>query len=249
MDAETERQHHLIQGLLAPQAYPHAVERVRHIETHVSHVLLAGDYAYKIKKPLDLGFLDYRGGLARRHHYCRRSCALTVVPRRISTWTWWGWVVHRRPPRITDEQGEGCLEYAVRMRRFEPGALLSERLQSGKWPEGVTDTLPDGIARFHQAAAVAGPDAPWGAPEQVHGPVQANSGPSPVRSMLPACRRWPGGRTRAIARCVTHSGSAAARGMFASAMATCTWAISSCGRGGRSCSMVSSSTRGCAGSM
>ena len=149
------------------------MERVRHIETHISHVLLAGDYAYKIKKPLDLGFLDYRG-LARRHHYCREELRLN---RRTAPDVYLDVVgVGGAPeaPRITDEQGEGCLEYAVRMRRFEPGALLSECLQSGKWPEGVTDTLADGIARCHQAAAVAGPDAPWGAPEQVHGPVQAN---------------------------------------------------------------------------
>ena len=49
----------LIQRLSHPRAYPHPVERVERIETHISQVFLAGDFAYKLKKPLDLGFLDF----------------------------------------------------------------------------------------------------------------------------------------------------------------------------------------------
>ena len=48
----------LIAALLQPGRYPHPVTTVEHLQTHISHVLLAGDYAYKIKKPLNLGFLD-----------------------------------------------------------------------------------------------------------------------------------------------------------------------------------------------
>ena len=49
----------LIAALLRPECYPHPVTTVEHLQTHISHVLLAGDYAYKIKKPLNLGFLDF----------------------------------------------------------------------------------------------------------------------------------------------------------------------------------------------
>src|SRR3569832_2385812 len=58
----------LITALQEPAAYPHAVESVRLVETHISWVLLAGDYAYKIKKPVDFGFLDY-SSLAQRLYY------------------------------------------------------------------------------------------------------------------------------------------------------------------------------------
>ncbi len=59
MEIDLAQQEQLVRGLLEPAAYPHAVSEVKHLETHISHVLLAGDYAYKIKKPLNLGFLDF----------------------------------------------------------------------------------------------------------------------------------------------------------------------------------------------
>src|SRR3569832_1603055 len=80
----------LITALQEPAAYPHAVESVRLVETHISWVLLAGDYAYKIKKPVDFGFLDF-SSLAQRRPYCEEDLRLnrrfapqlylTVVPR------------------------------------------------------------------------------------------------------------------------------------------------------------------------
>ena len=49
----------LLQGLLYPCCYPHAPDCIERIETHISTVLMAGDYAYKFKKPVNLGFLDF----------------------------------------------------------------------------------------------------------------------------------------------------------------------------------------------
>src|SRR3569832_761943 len=65
----------LITALQEPADYPHAVESVRLVETHISWVLLAGDYAYKIKKPVDFGFLDF-SSLAQRRHYCEEELRL-----------------------------------------------------------------------------------------------------------------------------------------------------------------------------
>jgi len=56
----------LIAALLDPGRYPHPAKKVRLVETHISWVMLAGRYAYKIKKALDLGFLDYTTLEARR---------------------------------------------------------------------------------------------------------------------------------------------------------------------------------------
>ena len=58
-----------VRSLLDPRCFPHPVDHVELIETHISWVLLAGDYAYKLKKPVDLGFLDF-STLERRAHFC-----------------------------------------------------------------------------------------------------------------------------------------------------------------------------------
>ena len=65
--AGQDLQRELLKGLLNPRCYPHAVKKVRVIETHISWVVLAGRYAYKIKKSLHLEFLNY-GSLASRRY-------------------------------------------------------------------------------------------------------------------------------------------------------------------------------------
>src|SRR5262249_55992483 len=65
----------LIRALLDPAAYPEPPPSVELRQTHISYLLLAGDRAYKIKKPLDLGFLNFSTP-ARRAYYCRREVAL-----------------------------------------------------------------------------------------------------------------------------------------------------------------------------
>jgi len=62
-------------GLLDPDAYPHAVGKIQLIETHISWVLLTGKCAYKIKKPVDLGFCDF-STLARRKYFCEEELHL-----------------------------------------------------------------------------------------------------------------------------------------------------------------------------
>ena len=104
----------VLTALMDASAYPHPAEDVTHIETHISHVLLAGEFAYKIKKPVSLGFLDY-STLALRKRCCEdevrlnaRLCAdvyLGVVP-----------VTRRRGRVEIDGHGE-VVDYAVKMRR------------------------------------------------------------------------------------------------------------------------------------
>ena len=59
----------LIDGLSNSSAYPHPAERVEVVHTHISVVFLAGAFAYKVKKPVHLGFLDFTT-LKQRHHFC-----------------------------------------------------------------------------------------------------------------------------------------------------------------------------------
>ena len=65
----------MIEALLSAAAFPHPVGHVELLETHVSWVVLTGDYAYKIKKPVDFGFLDF-SSLEKREHFCREELRL-----------------------------------------------------------------------------------------------------------------------------------------------------------------------------
>ena len=100
----------LVQALRRPQCYPHPVSAVRLIETHISWVLLTGTWAYKIKKPVDLGFLDFTTLDARRR-YCEEELRLN---RRLAPGIYDAVVEIRgtlTEPRI-EGAGRG-LEYAV----------------------------------------------------------------------------------------------------------------------------------------
>jgi hypothetical protein len=157
----------LIRGLRHASAYPHPVGAVELIETHISVVLLAGDFAYKLKKPVDLGFLDF-STLARRQFFCQEELRLN---RRLAPALYLGVVtisgaVDR--PRI-DGDGE-VLEYAVKMRRFPQQALLTKRPPDA----GIIDAIVRRVAAFHAGLPPAPPDTPFGAAEAVVEPMREN---------------------------------------------------------------------------
>ena len=161
----------LISGLLNPRAYAHPADRVGHIETHISHVLLAGDYAYKLKKPLDLGFLDF-STLERRRHCCEEELRLN---RRLVPHLYLDVVPVTGSPQ-SPRMGSGpspdgtVLEYAVRMRRFPQEALLDRHTLG---PE-LVDRLAARMAAFHGEIPVAPQDSPFGTPGAVLGPMIEN---------------------------------------------------------------------------
>ena len=63
-----------------PEIYPHTVSKLEQRETHISHAFLTGSYVYKIKKPIDLEFLDYTT-LEKRKYYCHQE---TTINHRLS---------------------------------------------------------------------------------------------------------------------------------------------------------------------
>ncbi len=121
----------LVSGLLNPSAYAHPVQRVERIDTHISTVLLAGDFAYKIKKPVDLGFLDF-SSLEKRRRFCleelrlNRRTAPAAVSRRRSDRR------DDRTDRASASSAVDPVEYAVRMRRFDPGCTLDHLAARGQ---------------------------------------------------------------------------------------------------------------------
>lgn len=147
---DLDRFRQLCEGLSRPEAYPEPLDPggVERIETHISVVFLAGEHAYKLKKPLDLAFLDFTDP-QRRRHFCEEEIRLN---RRTAPDIYLDTVpVTGTPeaPRIGGDDGEP-MEWAVRMRRFPQQALLSS-LASNLTGEQF-DALGSMVAGFHEAA-------------------------------------------------------------------------------------------------
>ncbi|MBI5439280.1 MAG: AAA family ATPase [Nitrosomonadales bacterium] len=172
----------LIRALFDQACYGHAVTQIRLIETHISWVLLTGEYAYKIKKPVNLGFLDF-GTLALR----RQACADEVrLNRRLAPELYLGMVAitgSANAPHVNDQpenaqpENEPCeaIEYAVKMRQFSPDATLDHLDERGELGAVQIDMLAARLARFHLGEChSAPPDSPWGEPDAIAQPVKDN---------------------------------------------------------------------------
>jgi aminoglycoside phosphotransferase family enzyme/predicted kinase len=139
----------LIEALSDPVAYPYPVERVEVRQTHISVVFLAGPFAYKVKKPVRPGFLDF-STLEKRRHFCEEEVHLN---RRLAPHVYLGVVpVVAGSGRVRFE-GEGAIvEWAVKMQRLPDAATLQERLRRGEVGVAVVEALARRIASFHRGA-------------------------------------------------------------------------------------------------
>lgn len=145
--------------------------RVRQLETHISHVLLTGDWAYKIKKPVDLGFLDF-GTLDQRRHCCDEEIRLN---RRLAPQIYVDVVAITGSVERPAIGGSGpVLEYAVRMREFPQEALASRELERGALGADALDALAAEVASFHGRIERATPASGHGSPETVLGVALQN---------------------------------------------------------------------------
>lgn len=145
----------VIESLLRPAALPGCAQAARLIETHISWVLLAGETAYKIKKPVDLGFLDY-STLALRKHFCEEELR---VNRRYAPQIYLDVVAVTAGAGGAEIDGSGrVLDYAVRMRRFPDDALLSDAAARGSVDVALWRQLGGDIAAVHAVLPLAGPE-------------------------------------------------------------------------------------------
>jgi aminoglycoside phosphotransferase family enzyme/predicted kinase len=172
MPESTDPLPELIRSLSNPACYDHTAGPVQRIETHISHVLLTGEFAYKIKKPLNLGFLDF-STLAKRLQACQEEIRLN---RRLAPAFYLGVVPITGTPAAPRINGSGeAFEYAVKMRQFPPDATLDRLEAQGQLTAPQVETIATTVARFHmEDCARAGADGPWGDPQQVWLPVAQN---------------------------------------------------------------------------
>jgi aminoglycoside phosphotransferase family enzyme len=142
----------LIQALLDPKVYPENPQRVELVQTQISYVFLAGEYVYKIKKPVDMGFLDYTT-LEKRLFYCRKEVELNS---RLSTDVYLGVVPITKSDGFYVIRGEGEVEeYAVRMRRLPQDAMMDVLLKQNKVTPAMVGQVAELLVKFHKKAATS----------------------------------------------------------------------------------------------
>ncbi len=141
----------LIRALSDPAAYPGLArdEAIEVHQTHISVVFLAGSHAYKIKKSVSLGFVDY-GTLEKRRGFCEREVQLN---RRLAPSVYLGTVPATDDGGLIRIEGAGeVIEWAVKMTRLPEAATLRDRLRRGEIEAEQVESLARRIARFHAQA-------------------------------------------------------------------------------------------------
>lgn len=151
----------LIHALASPASYPHPTADIRLLETHISWVLLTGEFAYKIKKPVNFGFLDF-STLAKRKQACEDELRLNS---RFSSGLYLDVAAITGSENQPHVDGEGeILDYAVKMRQFDQDDLLEALAANKAFDADDLWSLATKLAQFHQhgAARLAEDDSELG---------------------------------------------------------------------------------------
>jgi hypothetical protein len=183
----------LVEALRQPGAYPHEPADVELAQTHISLVFLAGDRVYKVKKPVNLGFLDYTT-LDRRRRFCEEEVRLN---RRLAPDVYLGVVpITRAPDGSLHVGGSGeTVEVAVEMRRLPAIRMLDSLLVSGAIDNEQMGALADLLVRFHSKAATGAGVDEHGTPEAIAFNVRENFEQTEAFAAPPGLSAGAGART------------------------------------------------------
>jgi len=161
----------IIQAMQTPEFYDHEVSEVIMLQTHISWVFLTGDFAYKVKKPMDFGFLNFTE-LDQRKHFCEEEIRLN---KRLAD------QIYIKTVKITGSEsqpslnGDGqAIEYAVKMRQFDQSQLIDKLLSDDQLQPSHIDDIAKQAAGFHQNITIANSQSELGTAESVYAPVIQN---------------------------------------------------------------------------
>jgi aminoglycoside phosphotransferase family enzyme/predicted kinase len=153
-----------LKSLLKPEAYPEPTRSVRLLQTHVSFLFVTDNFVYKIKKPVDFGFLNFTT-IDRRRFYCNEEVRLN---RRLCPDTYLGVLAVREAHSGASFSGDGnIIDYAVKMRRLPEERMLDRMLAEGKVTEDDIRAIARAIALFHLAAERGGAMDEYGSLEGI----------------------------------------------------------------------------------
>lgn len=161
----------IVDALMHPAAFPHAVELLALKQTHISWIVLTGPFVYKIKKAVTLSFID-ASTLERRHWLCREELRLN---RRLSAELYVDVVPITQDAQGVRVDGTGTpIEYAVRMKQFDPREELAELLARDAVRREELEALAVLLSEFHARAPRWEPDTASGPPQRLFDAVHAN---------------------------------------------------------------------------
>ncbi len=137
------------QALLNPKAYPHKPQKIELVQTQMSFIFLTGEYVYKIKKPVNLGYLDYTT-LEKRHFFCRQELELN---RRLCPDAYLAVVaiVKEKGGFYIERQGK-AIEYAVKMKQLPRDRMMDVLLSRGQVTLEMVSMVAEKLVNFHKRA-------------------------------------------------------------------------------------------------
>lgn len=142
----------IVNDLKRPEAYPEPTKNVEMLQTHISYIFITDDHVYKIKKPVNFGFLDF-STLDKRHYYCQKEIELN---KRHSPEVYLGVVniTDEGDKLVVDGKGE-IIDYGVKMRKIPMDMLMIRLLEEGKLTNEMVKRVAKKIADFHEDAATS----------------------------------------------------------------------------------------------
>ncbi|MDX2479580.1 MAG: AAA family ATPase [Desulfuromusa sp.] len=165
-----KQQNRLIQKMLDPAFYDHPVTKVELIETHISWIFLAGKFAYKLKKPVNFGFLDF-STLDKRRYFCQEELRIN---KRFAPQLYLEVVQIGGDPDRGKLHEEPIFDYAVKMKRFPQQQQLDRMLKAGQLKGGHIERFAEEIAHIHKQALVAEANSEFGSPQTIFDPILQN---------------------------------------------------------------------------
>ena len=162
----------LIQEMSKPDFYSHSIQgSIQVLQTHISYIFLTGDYAYKLKKPVNMGFLDF-SSLEKRQYYCQQELALN---RPIAPEIYLDVLPITQHQETLEMNGKGeIIDYVVKMRQFPQTTLFSEMEKAGKLTESLLAQLGKRVAKFHQETKRNDYISAFGKPEKIQSAIENN---------------------------------------------------------------------------
>ena len=154
----------LLTDLLDPSSFPDSAQKVLVVQTHISVVFVAEAFVYKVKKPVNFGFLDF-STLEKRKYYCHQEVKLN---RRLSKGLYVDVVpitFDGRRHHVGGGAGE-IVEYAIKMRRIPEDRLMKSVYERGELHRGHLEGLSKVLSGFHATAERSEEIETYGRPEK-----------------------------------------------------------------------------------
>lgn len=161
----------MISDLISASTYPEPSDKAELIQTHISFIILTDSYVYKIKKPVNFGFLDF-STIEKRHFYCLQELELN---RRLSPDIYLGLLGIRKRDDHFFYEGKGELvDYAIKMKRIPEDLMMLNLLKDGVVDLQMVDNVAGTIADFHRDAQRGGAISAFGSPEMIRENIEEN---------------------------------------------------------------------------